>query len=214
MFNSNIFALLVCSAKNIVVILIVFLISSCATEQVVVVEPDVVQVPIEPVLSSLPLEELTEADYRFAQTALEQLGYDVVYIDGIWGPRSAAAIQEFEKDNQLITANGRLSELNITRLSEATRLQRQDFAETLIVQPTNISIDKRGIAAKLDPSVPLGQSPQLIITDLSYDILAKPNPYSETITQLPQGAGLYVIGLQEGWYEVETLDRERGYISE
>ena len=204
------------TVKVIMAIVCMVFTSSCAEKQVQPLpEPEIISAPVEPSLSPLPLEELTKVDYKFAQAALDQLGYDVVYIDGIWGPKSATAIKQFENDNQLISANGLLSELNLTRLSEATTVNRNDFEVTAqSTQPTQTTFDERGIATKLDPNIPLSQSPQLIITDLSYAVLAKPNPYSETVAQLPQGTGLYIIGLQEGWYEVETLERTRGYIQE
>ena len=191
-----------------IILLFFVLLCSCAIKQPEP-EPAVLVTPqIQPALSPLPLDNLTDSNYRFAQAVLQELGYNIVYIDGIWGPKSAAAIRQFEIDNQLVTANGRLSELNFTQLSESSDLKQQDF---VVSKPLN---QKTGIASKLDTQIPLSYSPQLIITDLVYLILIKPNPYSETVTKLPAGAGLYIISLQEGWYEVETLERQRGYIKE
>lgn len=193
--------------KKSLVLLLSILLTSCVQKQPEPnPEPIITPPPVEEALSPLPLDNLNIADYKFAQAALDQLGYNVLFIDGIWGPRSETAIQKFEVENQLITANGQLSELNFSRLSEMTNLNSSDFDNTISVKT------KSGIAGKLDPNLILDDSPQLIITDSAYIIQAKPNPYSETVVNLPEGAGLYIINLQQGWYEVETLERERGYI--
>ena len=70
----------------------------------------------------------------------------------------------------------------------------------------------RGVTAKLDASTLLSEAPQLVILEKTYPMLAKPNPFSEQINLLNPGAGIYVISLQEGWYEVESADKVRGFI--
>lgn len=199
--------------KSIIIGLMISLsLSACTllepTPEPVVASPPPPPPPVKPELSSEPLVDASEVEKRFAQAALKKLGFNVGLVDGIWGPRSATAIRQFELAYQLDTANGHLSELNLTRLKEATNIQQEEIELSV----TNAR--KTGIQAKLDTQIPLSESPQLIITDQAYTILAKPNPYSEIATQLAEGAGLYVINLQDGWYQVESLDRVRGYIKE
>ena len=187
---------------------------SCAKQQVSSA-PVVVTAPVKPTLSALPLplDSLSAADFTLAQAALDQLGYNVQFIDGIWGPRSAAALKKYEADRELLTANGRLSELNLTSLIEETGLKREAFIpepQTPVIEPPT----ETGISAKLDPNSSLSNAPQLIITDLAYTVMARPSPYSEEVVKLPEGAGLYIVNLEEGWYKVETLERQQGYIKE
>lgn len=161
-------------------------------------------VPEKPRLPSAEPITATNSDAVFAQTALKSLGYKVGYVDGIWGPRSAAAMRKFEQDNQLASAAGRLSELNLYSLEQVTRYQRTSF--------TALKPNQRGIKAKLNKAVPLSAGAQLIIIEKPYPILARPNPYSEVVATVPAGTGIYVISLQEGWYKVESTERHSGYI--
>ncbi|NND00851.1 MAG: peptidoglycan-binding protein [Gammaproteobacteria bacterium] len=170
-------------------------------------KPEPAPAPIMVLPSAAPLENATEVDVRFAQAALKELGYRIGYVDGIWGPRSAAAIQEFEQANNLVTAEGRLSELNLMMLEQASNLSRNGFS---IPEPSK----PIGLAAKIDQSIPATEVPQLVIIDEPYTLLAKPNPFSKILTTLQTGTGIYVIRLQEGWYEVESEDRIRGYIKD
>ena len=187
--------------------------------------PVVVEEPAPVILSALPLEDVTEIDIKFAQSALKELGFAVVHIDGIWGPRSSNAIRDFEKAFFLESANGKLSELNLTRLAEMTTIKREQILSEIsknksratsntVNQTTNDTVKTSKIADKLDPNTPLSEAPQLIITDETYAILAKPNPFSQVLTRLPAGEGLYIINLQQGWYQVESLGRTKGYIQE
>lgn len=170
-------------------------------EALTVIEPAPV---IEP--SSEPINDAKMGDILFAQTALKTLNYKIGQVDGIWGPRSATAMRAFETDHELLSADGFLSELNLTRLAERAELDRDSFAE---LSPTPIA---RGIAALLDKDAPLSDAPQLVILDRDYTMLSKPNPFSEQLSQLAGGAGIYVINLRDGWYEVETKDKQRGFI--
>lgn len=156
--------------------------------------------------SPAALTSVSERDVRFAQTALKQLGYKLGAVDGIWGARSAKAMRAFEESKNLASAGGALSELNLYALSKATKVKRSEI-ESSIKQ-------SKGLRAKLDNSVALESAPQLIIVEQSYEVLAKANPYSEVITTLQPGTGIYVISIQDGWFEIESLSRQRGYIRE
>lgn len=171
------------------------------------VEEPVTAPPPEPVIelpSAEPIIDASKADIRFAQTVLNDLGFDVGVVDGIWGPRSARAIRNFERINGLTSAQGKLSELNLTMLERIGNTQRGDA----FAPPERVS----GLAARLDKSAPLEQGPQLIIADKAYPLMAKPNPYSEILATLVAGTGIYVIRQQDGWFEVESEDRVRGFI--
>lgn len=127
-------------------------------------------------------------------------------MDGIWGPRSAQAIRQFEQQYGLPSANGFLSELNLFMLEKVSNTKRVSEP----VAPPQPVI--RGIAAKLDKSIPLADAPQLVFLEQSQQMLAKPNPFSEQLAELAPGTGIYVISQQEGWYEVESEDKQRGFI--
>lgn len=161
--------------------------------------------PPPPRISAVPIK-MSERDISFAQAALNSLGYKVGEVDGLWGPRSERAIRSFEQDQNLVSANGRLSELNLTTLERISRIRRRSL-------PAPKSGTTKGIAAKLDPTILRQQKvPQLIITEQPYPILLRANPFSEVITTLPPGTGLYILNLQSGWYEVESTDNLRGFI--
>jgi peptidoglycan hydrolase-like protein with peptidoglycan-binding domain len=149
---------------------------------------------------------VSEGDVRFAQTALDQLGYKLGEVDGFWGERSEIAMRAFEKSRNLKSANGALSELNLYALSKATKVARSEIESSIR--------NAHSLAAKIDPKVPLSTSPQLIIVDQTYSVLAKANPYSEVITTLQPGTGIYVIAVQNGWFEIESLSRQKGFIRE
>ncbi len=155
--------------------------------------------------SARALVNASQADKLFAQTALNRLGYQVGRVDGIWGPKSARAIRYFEKLNNLQSANGHLSELNLNTLESVGSLKRTDELSANPYRP-------KGISAQIDKRVPLEDAPQLIILKRAYSVFTKPNPYSELITSAEIGAGIYVIRLINGWYEVKVKNNVRGYI--
>jgi len=70
------------------------------------------------------------------------------------------------------------------------------------------------IAAKLSSQKPSRSTPELIIIDQDYSLMAKANPYSQVLSQIERGAGLYVLSQQNGWYEVETVSKQYGFIKE
>ena len=155
--------------------------------------------------NSKALVDLPIADIVYAQNALNKLGYQIGSADGIWGPKSATAIRKFERSYDLQSAGGHLSELNLYALEKITKLTRSGEA-------TQITLNQNPLSARVDARVPLEGAPQLVIIERTRALLAKPNPYSEVIAKLPSGTGIYVIGLREGWYEVESEGRIRGYL--
>ena len=141
----------------------------------------------------------------FAQTALNKLGYQVGRVDGIWGPKSARAIRNFENLNNLQSANGHLSELNLNTLESVSSLKRSDKLKENSYKPNNLT-------SQIDQRASLEDAPQLIILKQAYSVFSKPNPYSEIIAAAPIGSGVYVISLQNGWYGVEIKNNLRGFI--
>lgn len=171
-------------------------------------EADTAPPKLEPLPSAKPVLPASKRDIEFAQTTLNNLGYKLGRVDGIWGPKSAEAIRRFEKNYGLESADGFLSELNLFMLEKISNTSRHAVAEN--AQQTNPK--KFGISAKLDESIPLSTAPQLVFIDKPYAILAKPNPFSEQLALLPVGTGIYIISLQDGWYEVESEDKDYGFI--
>ena len=163
----------------------------------------------KPLPSAIAIINPRKSDIVFAQTALKNLGYRIGFVDGIWGPRSAKAIRNFESRNNLKTAQGRLSELSISKLGEATGLNRDDFSQ--IQAEENYT----KIVTKLKSAQPLSSGPQLVIVDKSYKVLGKPNPYSSHVGDIASGTGVYVVAqLEDNWFEIELTDRVRGYIKD
>jgi hypothetical protein len=162
-------------------------------------------VPIAVLPSAQPITRPEILDIVFAQTGLNQLGFKLGQVDGIWGPRSADAMIIFEKTNSLQTAHGKLSPLNLYTLNKVTGIDRS----TLVVPAPP---QRTGLTAKLDKQTPLSTAPQLVMTDRDYIILAKANPYSDRLGKIQAGSGLYIIQLREGWFEVESRSGVRGFI--
>ena len=161
---------------------------------------------LEVLPSAQPITQAGKMDIVFAQTGLNQLGFKLGQVDGFWGPRSARAMVIFEKANNLQTAQGRLSLLNLYMLNKVTNIDRSK-----LVMPAPAS--RTGLIAKLDKQTPLSTAPQLVMTDRDYTILARTNPYSDKLTNIPAGSGLYIIQLREGWFEVESRSGVRGFIN-
>ncbi len=159
--------------------------------------------------SAAPMLDASKVEMQYAQSTLNKLGFNAGPVDGIWGPRSARAIRAFESKYGLKSAKGLLSKLNLYVLEKVSNTARTNAAPKPRTFSGNTS---GGIAAKLDQNVLQTKSPQLIILDQSYQMLAKPNPFSEQLSELAIGTGIYVISLQEGWYEVESENQQRGYI--
>ena len=196
-------------ALPIVSILITTLLAGCET-------PQLEQSPIEPKISVAKPEprvpqpiNASIRDIRYAQAALKQLNYNIGWVDGIWGERSATALQKFEQDNGILSAGGKLTRANLLALRKTAKVQESDL---------NLPLEKPSeplnIASKLNKESPLEDAPQLILLDKPYPMMEKPNPFSELIAVLQAGAGVYVISTDNGWYEIESLDEQRGYIKE
>ena len=212
-------------------ILIAMVVASCT-----VTPPEPEPVPAPPpepvktiVLSATPLANPSKREIRYAQTALNQLGYKVGAVDGAWGPRSAKAMLAFESAYDLLSANGSLSQLNLAKLSEFSVVQLNDIvipeqtnsrrpALSKTVTESDAKIDGRAEETKtissqnILESQSLSSGPKLIITDQAYTVLTKPNPFSGVLMKVPAGTGLYIKERQEDWYVIETLDRKSGYI--
>jgi len=163
------------------------------------------QAPQKPAFSAEPLVPAKPNDVKFAQHALNKLGFKIGIVDGLWGPRSAKGIRLFEEQNNLISADGHLSLLNLHALEQRSGVSRADFGRLPLDKPL-------GITAKLDPTSPLKNGPQLIIVDKSYKVLSKPNPYSSVVLNLASGTGIYVISKQDGYFEIESINRRKGFI--
>lgn len=165
--------------------------------------------------SAAPLESVSERDVLFAQAALNQLGYRAGVIDGMWGSQSANAMRAFEQKEKIESANGKLSALNLYRLSKTAKVLRSTVeSKTKSKANSNAAEKPNSLVSKLDISAPLSSAPQLIILDAPYPVLAKANPYSEVVTTLKEGTGVYVLARQGEWFEIESLEQQRGFIKE
>lgn len=166
-------------------------------------EPAPQPAPVVRVLSVEPIQDATKQQMLFAQSALDKLGYNVGPVDGIWGPWSAREIRKFEATHGIESANGFLSESNLDKLSQESGLNIAAFV------PTNAI--KKDIASKLKGEL-VDTGPQLIIVERDHDVFIEANPYSERVQTLSAGTGIYVISEKEGWYEVELINRKKGYL--
>lgn len=187
--------------------LLLIFITACAPLNQTPIEVETINTaePVAPKYSAEAIVPAKVIDVRFAQQALNKLGYKIGTVDGLWGPRSATAIREFESKMSLSSANGHLSELNLHELEIASGLTRESYSALNINSPT-------GISAKLNRAIALSDGPQLIIVDHEYKVLSKPNPYSSVLLTLAPGTGIYVISKQDGYFEIESINRKRGYI--
>ena len=180
------------------------LLSACATIEETPTEPTSAETSsTSPKLSADPIKGAARNQIVFAQTALKTLGYSIGKVDGIWGPRSVTAIKAFENDRNITTANGFLSQWNLDELAKVSKLD-----------PTiSIPLPKRltGVGAKLKGKLK-ETGPQLIIVENDYSVFLEPNPYSKMIFELQSGTGIYVINESENWYEIESINRRKGYI--
>lgn len=190
--------------KYITLIILSIFLKACAPiEQPSYPEEDPVVLPEPSKLSAEPIKDIERSKVLFAQTALNKLGYSIGRVDGIWGPRSAAAIREFEQRNDLISASGFLSELNLDELAQQSGLD------------PSISIVKPKVAAGLSSKISgdLKRSgPQLIIIENNYKVFVDANPYSKMLFELQPGTGIYVVAKVGNWYQIESINRKKGFI--
>lgn len=204
------------STKLVALLCMVCLFSGCLPKKKVVEEapPPKKEIAVKP-KSAAPIVKAPKQMVILAQTALTKLGYKIGGIDGLWGPRSAKAIREFEAQQKIWSANGHISELNLDFLRKVSGI---DSVEVKAKKPIasfkakTKNADNKGITAKLTPGTALKEGPQLIIVEKEYDVFSKPNPYSATLTKLPAGTGIYIVAREADWYEIESLDRLKGYV--
>lgn len=209
--------LLPVKVRKIIALLALICLSACVP---ITQEPTVTEVPTQTKqtpatqkYSAKPIIRAKTIDVRFAQEALSAIGYKIGPVDGLWGPRSAAAIRQFESKQAILSANGHLSELSLHELAivsgltpkSTNGLPRKKVKQKTLSPPP-------GVSSKLDSKTPLSAGPQLIIVDHQYEVLSKPNPFSSTLFVLAPGTGIYVISKQGDYFEVESINRKRGYI--
>ncbi len=189
-------------------------ISACSLVQRFLSSP--APTPIEPtpsvitVHSSQAIAKASRQQVTFAQQALTKLGYKPGEIDGLWGPRTSDAVKAFSADMGINDAGGFLSELIIHHLSSDSNID-PDTVVAAKHKPKRKRVQPNSIAAKLNGSLS-NTGPQLVIVEKNYQVHSEPNPYSETVTQLDAGSGIYVINRNAGWYKVESINRQQGYI--
>jgi len=184
--------------------IIILSLSACETISEPVVEPTPAPEKVIPTykrveLSAVPIKKPSFNTIKQAQARLKSIGYKIGSVDGIWGKRSEAAIKAFETDN----TNGHLSELNLNLLTKLVpTIQTPSKAKQPITLSSQLNISKLH-----------SKSAQLIIVEQAYSVLSKANPFSAVIKKLEPGAGIYILSqVNESWFEVETLENERGFI--
>lgn len=67
-----------------------------------------------------PSAEAAQADVRDAQEKLKEKGYDPGPIDGVWGPRTAAAVRDYQRAEKL-TMTSRLDQETAAKLALTSR---------------------------------------------------------------------------------------------
>jgi hyperosmotically inducible periplasmic protein len=65
-----------------------------------------------------------QADVRIAQERLKEKGYDPGPLDGIWGPRTASAVSEYQRTEKM-TVTGRLDSQTLGKLEAAAGESKQ-----------------------------------------------------------------------------------------
>jgi len=207
----------------LVALILILTLAACTPKTGAPIATPEVSIPAPPQISAAPLIPPVKNDVLFAQAALKKLGYKVGQVDGLWGPRSADAIRVFEIDQNLISAGGRLSELNLSKLASLSGIERTSFSaerDAPVTQSNRKIETKFEIGAKLaqqqsQQANPPDSAPQLIIVDKSFRVLTKPNPYSSQLTTLAPGTGIYILSQREdNWYEIESINRLKGFIQD
>ena len=129
-------------------------------------------------------------------------------------------MKNFEEQYQVVSAGGKLSEANLYALSQVTDVSQSDLeprpAKTSEESKWEVDRESSNIASKLNSQdASLDEAPELILLDKPYPMMEKPNPFSQMVAVLQPGAGVYVISSDSGgWYEIESLDKQRGFIRE
>lgn len=82
--------------------------------------------------------QLNQDTIRHIQTQLQQQGYDVGQVDGVWGPKSQQALASFQRD-QNIQASGRPDQETLAALGvEPDAQQAQTPDESSAQQPQDM----------------------------------------------------------------------------
>lgn len=192
------------TAKPLGILFIALWLAACTpVQEPSVPEPAPEPAPVIPELSSEAIKDASKEQLFFAQSALKKLGYRVGPVDGIWGPWSAREIRKFEVQQNIKSAEGFLSELNLDRLAKESGLSQESV--------NNPPSPKKTLSSKLEGAL-VDTGPQLIIVERDYDVFIEANPFSEKVQRLTAGTGIYVIAEKEGWYQVELINRKQGYL--
>lgn len=204
------------TTRLVALVFMLCFLSGCLAKKKVVetAPPPKKEIAVKP-KSAAPIVKAPKEMVILAQTALTKLGYKIGGIDGLWGPRSAKAIRKFEAEQKIWSANGHISELNLDFLRKVSGIDSVEVKSKKPLASTKAKTkkaDSKGITAKLTPGAALKEGPQLIIVEKEYDVFSKPNPYSATLTKLPAGTGIYIVAREADWYEIESLDRLKGYV--
>jgi peptidoglycan hydrolase-like protein with peptidoglycan-binding domain len=78
--------------------------------------------------SAQPIQptDLSKQQIRDLQQALNQKGFDTGHVDGIWGPETRTALRDFQKQQNMQQANGRLNEQTLQALGVNTAQNGQN----------------------------------------------------------------------------------------
>ncbi len=216
-FNANLFsAYLVCRGLPGLLIFIVLLLSSAC----VPLEKPASSVPSSSNSSSNSVKHIENPNRRqvlFAQSALSKLGFNVGSVDGIWGPRSASAMRRFEAQQKITSTKGFLTDINLNQLTKVSGLKQSDFSQTKNSQSKSRPADSakvipaQGISKKLKGKLSI-TGPQMVIIENTYSVFTQPDSKSDKTLTLQPGAAIYILSNQKGWYEIESINRRKGYI--
>lgn len=194
---------------TIIIALTIFLNGCLSTTKKNIPEPVKQESVTEVVLPTAePIKNASRKEIVYAQSALKKLGYPIRSIDGIWGPRSAQAMQNFEQRNQLQSANGHLSQLNLFILEKQSGIRIDDVHQPKVKKKKKPT----GLTAQVGQQANFSKGPKLVIANRNYNLYKSPSLEATQPTVITKGTGLFVIGKYDNWYKVEAEDKTRGYI--
>lgn len=198
------------TTKPALIIVLTSLLGACiTTPKKTVVEPvKETPKPVVSLPSAEPIVAVSRKEVLFAQSALKKLGYRIKSIDGLWGPRSAQAMRNFEQANNVESANGRISQLNLFMLEKKSGIRISDLHQTKKVKKQKPT----GLTAQLGTNTDFNSGPKLVIANQNYKLFSQPSTNSSKAKLVTKGTGLFVIGRKKGWYKVESEDKSLGYI--
>lgn len=192
---------------TIIVCLLAFFAGCLSTPKKAEPEP-VIETPVVVLPSANPIIDASRKEIVFAQSALKKMGYRIASIDGIWGPKSAQAMREFEHKNAIQSADGHLSQLNLFHLEKQSGIRIGDVRQPKIKKKKRPS----GLAAQVGSQANFSSGPKLVIANRNYKLYLKPNLKTAKPRLITKGTGLFVIDKRDNWYEVEAENKVRGYI--